>query len=87
MFVFILLKGISLNDIMDKSKFIRDQREFVLCAIRRIQSNFIPKYTPPDLSYSNNLLETLNENIFSIDLSPEELVSFSYFVVGHSYAV
>lgn len=64
-----------MNDIMDKSKFIRDQREYVLCAIRRIQSSFEPIYTPPDLSYSNKLLETLNENIYSIDMGPEELVS------------
>lgn len=73
--VFFLSKGISLNDIMDKSKFMRDQREYVLCAIRRVQSSFTPKYTPPDLSYSNKLLETLNESFHSIDMGPEDLVS------------
>lgn len=66
---------------MDKSKFIRDQREFVLCAIQRIQSSFKPEYTPPDLAYSNNLLESLNENIYNIGVTPEELVSLmSYFL-------
>lgn len=62
---------------MDKSKFIRDQREFVLCAIQRIQSSFEPEYTPPDLAYSNKLLDTLNENIYSIGVGPEELVSLT----------
>lgn len=66
---------------MDKSKFICDQREYVLCAIRRIQASFKPQYTPPDLAYSNKLLETLNANIYGIDVRPEELVSLSFFVV------
>ena len=70
---------------MDKSKFIRDQREHVLRAIRRIQSSFTPEYTPPDLSYSNKLVEKLNENIYGIEVSPEELVSLSCFVVFNMY--
>lgn len=59
---------------MDKSIFIRDQREHVLRAIRRVQPSFKPKYTPPDLCYSNKLLDALNENIHDIEMKPEELV-------------
>lgn len=66
---------------MDKSTFIRDQRQYVLRAILRIQSSFEPEYTPPDLSYSNKLLNSLNENIYSIDVRPEEFVSTATFPV------
>lgn len=75
------IKGISLNDIMDKSKFIRDQRDYVLCAIRRIQASFKPEYTPPELAYSNKLVETLNEHIYSIDMAPEEMVSLRHVIL------
>lgn len=47
--------------------FISDQREIVLNAIRRIEPNFQPKYTPPFLTYTNPLLESLNENIRPIE--------------------
>ncbi|XP_068617783.1 DNA-directed RNA polymerase, mitochondrial [Battus philenor] len=53
-------KGITLNDLLDKSKFIYDQREMVLKAVRRIQPQFEPCYTPPDLDYNCPLLEKLN---------------------------
>lgn len=68
---------------MDKSKFIRDQREFVLCAIRRVHGSFTPVYTPPELAYSNKILDTLNENIYSIDIGPEELVSLASYYILH----
>lgn len=55
--------GISLNMIMDRSKFVSDQREIVLDAIQSIEPNFKPQYTPPEVAYSNPLLDKLNENI------------------------
>lgn len=64
---------------MDKSTFIKDQRIFVLGAIRRIQPDFTPVYTPPQLAYSNKLVESLNENIHSIDQTPSEIVSNFFF--------
>lgn len=58
---------ITMNDILDKSKFVSDQREFVLNALYRIDCHFKPKYTAPVLIYTNPLLESLNENIAPIE--------------------
>ncbi|KAJ2945772.1 hypothetical protein O0L34_g614 [Tuta absoluta] len=52
-------KNITLNDLLDKSKFLYDQREVVLRAIRRIEPGFEPSYTPPALDYACPLLDTL----------------------------
>ncbi|XP_013189813.2 DNA-directed RNA polymerase, mitochondrial isoform X1 [Amyelois transitella] len=52
-------KGINLNDLMDKTKFLNDQRAVVLKAIRRIQPGFEPVYTPPVLDYDCRLLDDL----------------------------
>ncbi|KPJ13503.1 hypothetical protein RR48_07083 [Papilio machaon] len=51
--------GIILNDLLDKTKFVYDQREVVLNAIRRLQPDFVPSYTPPVLDYDCPLLEKL----------------------------
>ncbi|KPI99844.1 DNA-directed RNA polymerase, mitochondrial [Papilio xuthus] len=51
--------GITLNDLLDKTKFVYDQREVVLTAIRRLQPDFEPSYTPPVLDYDCPLLEKL----------------------------
>lgn len=53
--------GISLNSIMDKSKFEFDQKEIALDAIRRIEPDFVPQYTPPKFNYNNPLLSELNQ--------------------------
>ncbi|XP_045500469.1 DNA-directed RNA polymerase, mitochondrial isoform X2 [Colias croceus] len=55
-------KGIQLNDLLDKSKFLFDQRETVLNAIRRIEPYFEPMYTPPELDYNCPLMEKLKIN-------------------------
>ncbi|XP_059048720.1 DNA-directed RNA polymerase, mitochondrial [Achroia grisella] len=52
-------KGIHLNDLMDKTNFLYDQREMVLQAIQRIQPDFEPQYTPPILDYNCALMERL----------------------------
>lgn len=52
-------QGISLNDLLDKSKFVKDQRETVLEAIRTIDPFFEPVYTPSVLDYECPLLEKL----------------------------
>ncbi|XP_031628513.1 DNA-directed RNA polymerase, mitochondrial [Contarinia nasturtii] len=67
-------QGISLNDIMDKSTFIKNQRTFVLQAMRRIHPSFVPVYSPPQLVYSNKLLDSLNEGIQSIEVPPTEML-------------
>ncbi|XP_034670201.1 DNA-directed RNA polymerase, mitochondrial [Drosophila subobscura] len=54
-------EGFSLNQIMDKSKFVADQRDIALDAIRRIRPDFTPVYVPPQLGYDNELLNHLNE--------------------------
>ncbi|KAM3965715.1 LOW QUALITY PROTEIN: mitochondrial RNA polymerase [Aphomia sociella] len=55
-------KGIQLNDLMDKTKFLYDQHEMVLQAIKSIQPNFEPQYTSPVLDYDCPLLEKLKLN-------------------------
>ncbi|XP_011205921.2 DNA-directed RNA polymerase, mitochondrial [Bactrocera dorsalis] len=55
--------GITLNQIMDRSVFIADQRDIALDAIRRIRPDFTPIYTPPVLSYNNELLNNLNQSV------------------------
>lgn len=63
----------TLNDILDKSIFVRDQREIVLKAIRIIEPNFEPCYSPIDLQYSNKLLNNLNRNVKEIDFNVLEI--------------
>lgn len=48
-----------MNDLLDKAKFVYDQREIVQRAIRRIEPQFEPSYTPPILDYDCPLLEKL----------------------------
>ncbi|XP_028178400.1 DNA-directed RNA polymerase, mitochondrial [Ostrinia furnacalis] len=52
-------KGMTLNDLLDKSKFLYDQREVVLAAVRRLDPGFVPQYTPPVLDYNCPLLEEI----------------------------
>ncbi|XP_048479577.1 DNA-directed RNA polymerase, mitochondrial isoform X3 [Plutella xylostella] len=69
-------EGITLNDLLDKSVFENDQREVVLKAIRRLEPDFEPVYTPPDLDYNCPLLNDLNlehtENRLGLAKSPAE---------------
>lgn len=69
------LQNISMNDIMDKSKFSGDQRSFVLTAIRRYRPDFEPVYTPPNVEYDNELVNFMNKNLRNIEEKPESLVS------------
>ncbi|EDV57302.1 uncharacterized protein Dere_GG24614 [Drosophila erecta] len=56
-------EGLSLSQIMDKSKFVADQRDIALDAIRRLRPDFKPVYVPPQLGYNNELLDHLNEHV------------------------
>lgn len=56
-------QGITMNDILNKSKFITDQRERVLNALYRIDCRFKPVYDVPTLTYTNPMLESLNQNV------------------------
>ncbi|XP_055642292.1 DNA-directed RNA polymerase, mitochondrial [Toxorhynchites rutilus septentrionalis] len=60
-------KGISMNDVLDHSKFVHDQREIVVGLFRVLQPGFEPKYTAPVLHYCNHLLNPLNEHVRPID--------------------
>ncbi|XP_060666767.1 DNA-directed RNA polymerase, mitochondrial [Drosophila nasuta] len=53
-------QGYTLNQIMDRSKFVSDQRDIALDAIRRVRADFTPVYVPPQLGYDNELLNDLN---------------------------
>ena len=60
----IFFQGLTLNDLLDKSNFLYDQRETVLKAIKRLEPHFEPKYTLPPLDYICPLLDKLKlENI------------------------
>lgn len=59
---------------MDRATFVRDQREFVLAAIRRVRPDFHAIYTPPQLHYSNKLVDAHNTNIQPITKTPIEMV-------------
>ncbi|XP_050347708.1 DNA-directed RNA polymerase, mitochondrial [Nymphalis io] len=52
-------KGFTLNDLLDKTKFLYDQREIVLKAVRRLEPDFVPQYTPPLLDYDCPLLDKI----------------------------
>ncbi|XP_011193541.1 DNA-directed RNA polymerase, mitochondrial isoform X1 [Zeugodacus cucurbitae] len=69
--------GMSLNQIMDRSVFIADQRDIALDAIRRVQPDFTPIYTPPVLSYNNKLLNHLNQFIVPSGETSSQLTSSS----------
>lgn len=58
---------ITLNDILDKSQFVVDQREMVFAALKRIQPDFQPKYTEPELNYVNPMLKRLNRHIAPVE--------------------
>jgi len=59
-------EGFSLNQIMDKSKFVADQRDIALDALRRLRPDFKPVYVPPQLGYDNELLNHLNEHVLPV---------------------
>lgn len=59
-------EGISMNDIMNQSKFVGDKREMVLSSIQMVQREFQPEYTPPYFYYANHLVDDLNENVISV---------------------
>lgn len=59
--------GFNLHQIMDKSKFIADQRDIAVDAIQRVLPEFEPIYTPPVLEYNNPLLNSLNEKVLPAD--------------------
>ena len=63
--------NISLNDIVDNSVFLKDQRDVVLHAIRILEPTFEPIYTPPNINYSNKLLDKLNENVLKPEVNVE----------------
>jgi len=64
-------EGFSLNQIMDKSKFVADQRDIALDAIRRLRPDFKPVYVPPQLGYDNELLDHLNEHVIPVGAKKE----------------
>ncbi|XP_037957761.1 DNA-directed RNA polymerase, mitochondrial [Teleopsis dalmanni] len=55
----------TLDQIMNQSKFIADQRDMVLDALRQVKPDFEPKYVTPEYRYDNSLLNTLNEYVNS----------------------
>lgn len=60
-------QNITLNDILTKSVFVRDQYDVVLSIARVIQPDFEPRFQPPNIFYNNPLLDNLNGQIHAPD--------------------
>lgn len=55
--------GFTIHQIMDKSKFIGDQRSRFVEMIQHLRPDFQQQYTLPNLFYNNRLLNSLNNGI------------------------
>ncbi|CRL00537.1 CLUMA_CG013798, isoform A [Clunio marinus] len=62
--------NLSANDLIDKSFFLQNHREFVISAIQLVIKDFQPLYTPPDLLYHNKMLDNLNQNVQDVTVNP-----------------
>lgn len=60
------------SSIIDKSVFLKNQREVVIHAIRLAVPDFQPVYAPPEFTYDNKILNSLNENVNDITFDPLE---------------
>lgn len=58
--------GFTCDMLLSKGKFLNDEREVVLKAIRSCDQNYIPKYFKPMVQYDNSLVNELND--------PEQLI-------------
>lgn len=67
--------NITFNQIMNKSVFVKNQRENVLKAIRHIDPSFEPSYQQPEILYNNSLVNSLNENVREISFDPVENIN------------
>lgn len=70
-------QGISLNDIVTKSVFVRDQYATVLSVARALQPTFEPQFQPPNVFYNNPLLTSLNEHVHPADSPTDPLFNRS----------
>lgn len=55
--------NITVNDIFDKSIFLKDQREIALQTVHLVFPEFIPVYSRPELLYKSEIVDPLNENV------------------------
>ncbi|XP_055593098.1 DNA-directed RNA polymerase, mitochondrial isoform X2 [Uranotaenia lowii] len=67
------IQKLTMNDIMNNSKFIEDQREILLGLFRELDPGFIPRYTVPVIHYDNHLLNDLNEHVLPIESKSFEI--------------
>lgn len=74
--------GITLNDIITKSQFVRDQRKILLNALRLLEPNFNPVYKPPATHYDNVLLNELNAQVRPLEESVATRVSYCFSYSG-----
>lgn len=58
------------DGIMNKAVFVKNQRENVLTAIRRIEPDYEPYFHCPDILYNNTFVNKLNENVMNISYNP-----------------
>lgn len=72
--------GITINDIITKSQFVRDQRGILLNALRLLEPGFHPVYQPPATYYDNVLLNGLNDQVQPLVESVPKQVSCKLFL-------
>ncbi|XP_015604039.1 DNA-directed RNA polymerase, mitochondrial [Cephus cinctus] len=53
--------NITYDAIMNEVKFLKDQQDYVIKAIRFINPNYVPTYHPPDTNYESSLLNNISE--------------------------
>lgn len=56
-------ESITMNEVLNCSKFTHDQRETVLLLFRELEPFFEAEYTAPVLQYNNHLLTALNKHV------------------------
>lgn len=61
---------ITFDMIMNKSVFVKDQRQNVLATIHQIDPSYVPNYQKPELLYKNSLVNSLNENVRDLSYNP-----------------
>ena len=66
--------GVSLNDVITKCKFVRDQRAHVEKMVKLLNNEFQPSYDVPDTKYDCRLLETLTEETATPSSTIEKLL-------------
>lgn len=62
--------NISFDNIINRSVFVKNQRENALKAMRLIDPDYEPNYQQPEILYKNSLVNSLNRNVQELSFNP-----------------